>query len=180
MREAWKKYLDVELNDYLSSENLARLSIKLGYKPGQGDEYEDLFYRIFLNKIEPLLGIDAPVFVYDYPAQMCSLSQISKTDPRYAERVELYVGGLELANGFGELTDAKQQKELLQRDLELRKKLGKQTWPIDEDFIAALESGVPNAGGVALGVDRMVLLFTGAKDLNEVIFQSVADQLSFW
>lgn len=192
LKELWQEYIGVNLDDYLTVSALRGLVEQLGFKAEATDEYEDLFFKIFLNKIEPSLGRARPVFVYDYPAQMCSLSRPS-VDPRYAERVECYIGGLEMCNGFGELTDPDKQKAQLERDRALRQKLGKQTWPVDPDFITALRSGIgtprdneglpaivpPGGGtaaGVAMGVDRMVLLFTGAKDINEVIFGSVADQ----
>lgn len=172
MKEIWQEFVGVNLDDYLTAEAMKGLCEKLGYEVGS--VYEDLFYKIFLNKIESHLGIERPVFIYDYPAQMCSLSRPS-SDPRYAERAELYIAGLELANGFGELTDAKKQKGNLDADQKKREELGRETYPIDEDFIIALESGIPQAGGIALGIDRMIMLFTGAKDINEVIFQSAAD-----
>ncbi len=179
MRQIWQEYVGVELNDYLSVETIKILAKKLECDLPDGSEYEDYFFKIFLNKIETKLGIGKPVFVYDYPAQMCSLSKLC-ADERYAERFELYINGLEMANAFGELTDAQTQKNNLEKDRALRAKLGRETWPVDPDFIAALKSGLPGncAGGSSLGVDRMVMLFTGAKDINEVIFQSVADQLS--
>jgi lysyl-tRNA synthetase class 2 len=177
MKEIWQKYLQVNLDDYLEIEKLKNLAKEKKCQMDDNDAYEDIFYKIFLNEIEPRLGNEVPVFVYDYPACMASLSRLCARDNRYAERFELYVGGLELANAFGELTDADEQKERLEKDRELRAKLGKAIWPVDEDFILALRSGIPPAGGVALGVDRMVLLFTGAKDLNEAIFQSIKDQI---
>ncbi len=196
MKQLWLDYLGVDLDLYLEIEPLQKLSQKLGFPFTDADEYEDLFFKIFLNKIEPYLGLERPTFVYDYPTRMCSLSRVCAYDPRYAERAELYVGGLELANGFGELTDPVEQQTRLTADQALRQKLGKPTWPVDPDFIAALESGIPaknpansteaglpaiarraTAGGIALGVDRMVMLFTGARNLNEVLFQSVGDQL---
>lgn len=182
MKEVWKKHLQANLDDYLEIENLKKLAAKRGYKIDDGDAYEDVFYKIFLNEIEPKLGLEKPVFIYDYPAQMASLSRLCEHDQRYAERAECYIGGLELCNGFGELTNAEEQKARLEKDRNLRKKLGKEIWPVDEDFIDALASlhstAKDKAGGVALGVDRMVLLFTGAKDLNEAMFGSMADQLS--
>ncbi len=178
MKEVWQKFINVNLDDYLDFENLKKLAEGKGYKVDHSDKYEDVFFKIFLNEIEPHLGNETPVFVYDFPAQMTSLSRLCEQDNRYAERFELYVGGLELANAFGELTDAKEQKDRLEKDKNLRSELGKTTWPVDPDFIQALQSGIAPAGGIALGVDRMVLLFTGAKDLNEVIFGSVSDQLS--
>lgn len=178
VKDLWQKYIGVNLDDYLQMEPMRKLTVDLGYQVSDSDEYEDLFYKIFLNKIESQLGIETPTFVYDYPAQMCSLSKKCAGDPRYAERAELYVGGLELANGFGELVEATAQQENLEKDKNLRKRLNRPTWEVDKDFIAALESGIKPAGGIALGVDRMVLLFTGALDINEVIFQSTKDQLN--
>jgi lysyl-tRNA synthetase class 2 len=178
MKEIWEKFVNVNLDDYLELKSLKKLAENKGYAVDENDAYEDVFFKIFLNEIEPHLGKETPIFVYDYPAQMTSLSRLCENDPRYAERFELYIGGLELANAFGELTDANEQKKRLENDKELRSKLGKATWPVDADFIAALQSGISPAGGIALGVDRMVLLFTGARDLNEVIFGSINDQLS--
>jgi lysyl-tRNA synthetase class 2 len=176
MKELWQKYVGVNLDEYLEIEKLKNLVSELGYQVDETDLYEDLFFKIFLNKIESQLGMERPVFVYEYPRQLCSLSNICSHDTRYAERFELYVGGLEVANAFGELTDAVEQKKRLTEDRELRQKLGKENWEVDEDFIRALTSGIPTAGGIALGIDRMVVLFTGAHDINEVIYGSIADQ----
>jgi lysyl-tRNA synthetase class 2 len=196
MKELWKKYVGVDLDGYLEIEKLRNLVQELGYQIEKSDLYEDLFFKIFLNKIEPYLGVERPTFVYEYPRQLCSLSRVSERDARYAERFELYVGGLEVANAFGELTDAIEQRKRLEEDRELRKKLDKEVWDVDEDFIQALESGIPSlhniqpafaaasarhgrkASGIALGIDRMVVLFTGAHDINEVIFGSIADQVT--
>jgi len=177
MREVWEKYIGVELNDYLTTEKMAQLAEERGYNVEAVEPYEDLFYKIFLNEIEPHLGPEKPIMIYDYPGQMCSLSRLSKNDQRYAERFELYIAGLELADAFGELTDAVEQNKRLEADKEKRKQLGKESWSVDPDFISALKSGMPNAGGIALGVDRMIMLFTGAKDINEVIFQAVGDNI---
>ena len=184
MKEVWQKYIGVNLDDYLEIEPLRNLAKDKKYTVDDSYKYEDIFYKIFLNEIEPNLGNATPVFIYDYPVQMTSLSRLCEYDHRYAERFELYIGGLELANAYGELTDAEEQKKRLEKDRELRARLGKETWPVDSDFIEALASLRPASaeamarqGGIALGVDRMVLLFTGAKDLNEVIFQSVKDQI---
>lgn len=195
MKAVWQEYIGVDLGNYLESQRLKELAKDRGLQVVESDTYEDLFFKIFLNFIEPNLGLGCPIFIYDYPAQMTSLSRLCAHDPRYAERVECYIGGLELCNGFGELLDADEQRARLVTDQTLRAKLGKETWPIDEDFIAALpaiatsavagedrgparQSSAGTAAGVALGVDRMVLLFTGAKDINEVIFQSISDQLA--
>lgn len=181
MKELWQRYAGANLDDYLASDALAMLVKSKGYAASEGAAYEDLFFKIFLNEIEPHLGLEKPLFVYDYPAQLASLSRLCEHDPRYAERVECYIGGLELCNGFGELLDADEQNARLEADKALRVKLGKPTWGVDGDFIAALPAiaaRVATVGGVALGIDRMVVLFTGAKDINEAIFQSISDQLA--
>ena len=181
MKEVWQKYVGVNLDEYLDSKKIKVLAESKGYAVEDNEEYENIFYKIFLNDIEPHLGLERPIFVYDYPASMCSLSKLCERDNRYAERFELYVGGLEIANAFGELTSAKEQRKRLEKDRALRAKLGKEVWPVDSDFISALGALPAIAqratAGVALGVDRMVLLFTGAKDINEVIFQSIKDQI---
>lgn len=192
LKELFRKYLAVNLDEYLEQKNILQLAKKLGYTADENEEYENIFFKIFLNEIEPKLGMEKPIFVYDYPAQMCSLSKLS-SDPRYAERFELYIGGLEIANAFGEQTDPGEQKRKLEIDRSLRKKLGKETWPVDEDFILALgvlkvqlDSSPPlprpsgdllGAAGIALGLDRMVILCTDARDINEVIFNNLSDQL---
>jgi len=199
MKEIWGKWVGVNLDELLEfigpskSTKIGKLAISLGLAVDEADAFEDIFFKIFLNKIEPNLGNERPVFVYDYPVVMSSLSRRCIEDDRYAERFELYIGGLELANAFGELVDAKEQKMRLEEDKDKRNFLKKETWPVDPDFISALESGIPGnlttaglpakahraeAGGIALGVDRMVLLFTKAKDINEVIFQSIKDQIN--
>lgn len=179
MRDIWKKYLGVELNDYLTNEALRELAKSLTIQTDDSYQYEDLFYKIFLNKIELNLGVGKPIFIFDYPAQMCSFSRPCEYDARYAERFELYINGMELANAFGELTDAEKQLYNLEQDREKRRQLGKAVHPIDQDFIAALRSGkIQTASGIALGVDRLVMLLTNARDINEVIFQSAADQIN--
>lgn len=187
LKELWKKYSGVDLDNYLQTACMRELTKKKGYKVMFNDSFEDLFYKIFLNEIEPNLGWPRPIFVYDYPAKMCSLSRRCEDNPKYAERFELYIGGLELANAFGELTEANEQQKKLEADRQKRKQLGKETYPVDPEFIQALHSGIATglsveiprngtAAGIAIGVDRMVLLLSEANDINEVIFQSISDQ----
>lgn len=134
------------------------------------EEWDDLFYDVFLNKIEPQLGIGQPTILYDYPVSMAALSRPKDEDPRFAERFELYVCGVELANAFGELTDAKVQRARFEADMALKKKLYGVDWPVDEDFIAALELGMPESGGIALGIDRLAMLACGTDDIADVLW----------
>jgi lysyl-tRNA synthetase class 2 len=99
---------------------------------------------------------------------MAALSKVKASDPRFAERFELYAGGLELANGFTELTDAAEQRRRLEDERELRRRLGRPAYPIDERFLAALPR-MPAAGGVAVGLDRLLMLLAGAASIDEVL-----------
>jgi lysyl-tRNA synthetase class 2 len=120
--------------------------------------------------VEPgLAARRAPVFLYDFPASQASLARRKPTDPELCERFELYVGDLELCNGFGELTCPIEQRQRLERDR--RQRIARQlpAYPIDERFLAALEAGMPAASGNALGLDRLVLLCAGAHHLGEVM-----------
>jgi lysyl-tRNA synthetase class 2 len=168
MRDVWQRYAGVNLDDYLERDQMFALCEQKGYKPKTSESYEDLFYRIFLNEIEPHLGVHSPTIVHHYPACMAALSRLSPIDPRYAERFEVYVGGLELANCFSELVDSAEQFRRLQKDQEDRKQAGKEVFPIDMEFIEALKTMPPSAG-IALGVDRLVQLFTGCKNIDDVL-----------
>ena len=152
---------------------LATAAKPLGIAPHEGDDWEDLFFRLFLERIEPHLGVGVPTILYDYPISLAALARAKPEDKRLAERFELYVAGLELANAFGELTDPVLQRARFVIDQE--KKLGRYgvTYPIDEDFIAAL-GDMPDSAGIALGVDRLVMLATGASQIDDVLWAPVS------
>jgi lysyl-tRNA synthetase class 2 len=154
---------------------LAAAAAKAGIAPHPGDDWETLFFRIFLERIEPNLGIGAPTILYDYPLALAALSRPKPDDPRLCERFELYVCGLELANAFGELTDPAEQRRRFQADQAKKQALYGETYPIDEDFLAALTHGLPDCAGIALGFDRLVMLATGARHIEEVLWAPVVD-----
>jgi elongation factor P--(R)-beta-lysine ligase len=154
-------------------ELLAAAARQIGMAAHPGDDWEALYFRIFLERIEPLLGIGAPTILYDYPLSMAALSRRNAEDPRVAERFEVYVCGLELANAFGELTDPIEQRRRFVADQAKKRALYGETYPIDEDFLAALEHGLPECAGIALGFDRLVMLATGAEDIEEVLWAPV-------
>jgi len=129
---------------------------------------DDLFEEILVRDIEPHLGQGAPVFLCDYPASQASLSRLHPDNPALAERFELYVNGVELANGFSELTDTCEQRQRFRREQEIISALGRQPGPMPEPFLADL-ARMPAAAGVALGVDRLVMLFTGANRIDQVV-----------
>jgi lysyl-tRNA synthetase class 2 len=157
-----------------SLERLTAAAKPLGIEPRPGDRWDDLFFRIFLERIEPKLGVGRPTILYEYPISMAALSRPKAADPRVCERFELYVAGLELANAFGELTDAAEQRRRFAADMEFKAERYGERYPIDEDFLAALEHGLPPCAGIALGVDRLVMLATGAAKIEDVLWAPVA------
>ena len=134
------------------------------------EQDEDAFYRLLVEKVEP--GIEAlghPLFLDEYPASQASLARKKPGDPRVAERFELYLAGVELCNGFGELTDPVEQRARFDHDQEERRARGLPVYPKDERFLEALARGLPPSGGNALGVDRLVALACGTTDIGEVM-----------
>jgi lysyl-tRNA synthetase class 2 len=128
------------------------------------------FFRILVDRVEPAIAsLEQPVFLVDYPLSQASLARPKPADPRVCERFELYVGGVELCNGFGELTDPVEQRRRLLADQQTRASLGKPVYPIDERFLAALEEGMPPSAGNALGLDRLVALALGEPDIARVM-----------
>jgi elongation factor P--(R)-beta-lysine ligase len=154
---------------------LAAASRGIGIAPHASDDWEDLFFRLFLDRIEPRLGIGTPTILYDYPIALAALSRAKAEDARLAERFEIYVCGLELANAFSELTDAAAQRARFAADRARKRALYGYDYPVDEDFLAALAHGMPESAGIALGVDRLVMLATGAASIEEVLFVPVAE-----
>ncbi|MCJ7685817.1 MAG: EF-P lysine aminoacylase GenX, partial [Desulfobacteraceae bacterium] len=120
------------------------------------------------GEIEPNLGTIRPTFLYDYPSAMAALARLKPGNRDLAERFELYIAGLELANGFSELNDPVEQRARFERDLQIRDVEGKETYPMPERFLRALEH-MPDAAGIALGVDRLAMLFSGALKIDEVV-----------
>ena len=152
---------------------LAAAARPLGIAPHEGDGWEDLFFRIFLGLIEPKLGIGAPTVLYDYPISMAALARAKPGDPRLCERFELYACGLELANAFGELTDAAEQRRRFAADQAKKRALYGAAYPVDEDFLKALDFGLPQSAGIALGFDRLVMLASGAPHIEDVLWAPV-------
>jgi len=143
---------------------------KLGWD--EDDDWDTLFFKLFLNCIEPRLGFERPLILRNYPASQAALArlgQVGSDEMPYCLRFELYVRGVELANAFDELTDPAEQRARFEADRALRQKLGKPVYPIDEAFMAALESGLPPSAGIALGVDRLAMVLLGASSLDEIL-----------
>jgi elongation factor P--(R)-beta-lysine ligase len=132
-----------------------------------GEGFEDAFFRVFLQAVEPGLGFPRPVYLTDWPAPLAALARL-EPGGRWAERFELYLAGLELANGFSELDDAAEQRRRLEAEREERRRLGRPVYPLDERFLEAV-GRMPRAGGVAVGLDRLLMILLGAASIDEVL-----------
>jgi lysyl-tRNA synthetase class 2 len=148
---------------------LAAAAVRAGIAPAPDDTWADLFSKILVGLVEPHLGTGRPTILDRYPRCEAALAQACRDDPRFAERFEVYVCGVELANGFGELTDAAEQRRRFELEMAVKERVYGARYPIDEDFLAALAQ-MPPASGVALGFDRLVMLATGARHIDQVIW----------
>ena len=142
----------------------------LKYTPVTWEEAldQDQFDEVLVEHVEPRLGIDRPAFLYDYPAQLAALARLKESNPAFGERFELYMGGLEIANGFSELTDAGEQRRRFEEALQRRAAKKWSSYTMPEKFLTALPS-LPPSAGIALGIDRLVMLFAGADRIDDVV-----------
>jgi lysyl-tRNA synthetase class 2 len=168
VRELWAQHAGIELDGNEDAATLRAKATAAGVVLGGAEAYDDIFYQVFLDRIEPRLADPGPTFVFDWPAPLAALARPKPDDARFVERFELYAGGLELANAFGELTDPVEQRRRFEDESRTRGARGKQVYPIDEDLLAALPRMPPTAG-IALGFDRLVMLVLGALDIGEVV-----------
>jgi elongation factor P--(R)-beta-lysine ligase len=147
VQEAFKRYAPVTLAEALRQDN---------------------FDEILVEYIEPNLGSEKPAFLYDYPAKMAALAKLKKDDPNVAERFELYIRGMELANGFSELTNAYEQRQRFEEARKIRAQKGYAPYPLPESFLSALED-MPTCAGIALGIDRLAMLFANKAAIDDVV-----------
>jgi lysyl-tRNA synthetase class 2 len=177
--EAFRRFAGIDLMAKFQAlspdrEQLARAAQSAGLTVRPDDSWSDIFSRCLTTFIEPKLGIGQPTLLTEYPAVEAALARPKPSDPRVAERFELYCCGVELANGFGELTDPDAQRANLEAQMELKQKIYGERYPIDEDFLAAL-SKMPPSSGCALGFDRLVMLATGATHIDQVLWTPLPD-----
>ncbi len=172
--EAFQVYADIDLIEVLDDVDKFKAVLQQkGIRVTEDDRWDDLFFAVMAEKIEPHLGQGVPTILYDYPVCLASLSRRKPGDQRFAERFELYVCGVELANAFSELTDAREQRKRFHHEMALKKQLYGEEYPVDEEFLKALEYGLPESAGIALGIDRLVMLMTGAEDIDQVLWAPV-------
>jgi len=172
--EAFARYAAIDLTASLSPqgpdrEHFAATAAAAGIRLADDDSWGDIFSRVLVERIEPRLGLGRATVLYEYPAALSALARPKPSDPRVAERFELYACGVELANGFGELTDPVEQRRRLNTEMAEKERLYGERYPLDEDFLAALAQ-MPPASGVALGLDRLVMLATGAPHIDHVMW----------
>jgi elongation factor P--(R)-beta-lysine ligase len=148
---------------------LATRARRAGFAVADHDNWSDIFSKVLVAAVEPRLGSGAPTLLVEYPRCEAALARAVPRDPRVAERFELYACGVELANGFGELTDPVEQRARFEAEMDEKQRIYGERYPIDEDFLAALEH-MPQASGVALGFDRLVMLATGAPRIDDVLW----------
>jgi lysyl-tRNA synthetase class 2 len=148
------------------------LAAAAGDRRRAGEDWEDLFFRLLLERIEPHLGRDGPTFLTHWPLAQAALARPDPADGRVAERFELYVCGIELANAYAELTNAVEQRARFLADRARRAALygAAGDWPLDEDFLRALEAGMPECAGIALGFDRLAMIAAGAARIGDVLW----------
>ncbi len=176
--DAFVRYAGIDLLPCLTEDaagraHLAAAAVKAGIRVTADDTWSDLFSKILSQLVEPHLGHGRAVLLGDYPAKEAALARLRPDDPRFAQRFELYACGVELANGFGELTDPDEQRRRFEMEMTERQALYGSSYPIDEDFLEALAI-MPQACGIALGFDRLVMLMTGATHIEDVLWTPLA------
>lgn len=180
--EAFDRFASIDLLATVDASGTDRAYLAMqaqarGIQFGPKDSWSDIFSRIMVERIEPNLGFDAPLFLDQYPASEAALARKCPDDPRVAERFEFYVLGVELANGFGELTDPVEQRARFEHDMDEKQRVYGERYPIDEELLSALSS-MPPACGVALGFERLVMLATGAPRIEHVMWTPPAGRNS--
>ncbi len=170
VQEAFARYAGVHADPAENLEEFIREARQQGHRSVRpGDPFEIAYFKVFLDGVEKHLGVGRPTFLLDYPAEMAALARLKQDSPGIAERFELYVSGVELANAFTELNNPAEQRDRLENEAAQRKQSGRPAYPIDERFLGALEAGMPPAGGIAMGVDRLLMVLTDATHIRDVV-----------
>jgi lysyl-tRNA synthetase class 2 len=172
--QAFAQYASIDLAATLSGPSadrdaLAMQAMTAGIGVADDDTWSDIFSKVLVARVEPNLGNGRATILDEYPTIEAALARPTKSDPRFAERFELYVCGVELANGFGELTDAAEQRRRFELEMAEKQRIYGERYPVDEDFLDAL-AHMPPASGIALGFDRLVMLTSGAQRIDQVIW----------
>lgn len=168
--EAIARHVPVSIPAHPDTAQLADACRTLGLSVDSHDAWEDLYFKIFLTHVEPHLGKTQPTFLYDYPIQMAALSRAKPSNPLLAERVELYIAGLEIANGYSELNDPTIQRQRWREEADIRQQNGEShPYPPDPGLLNALEWGMPPCAGIAVGIDRLLMLYLDTTHIDDVL-----------
>jgi lysyl-tRNA synthetase class 2 len=173
--EAFSRHVGADL--LAIGEDAGALAAAANVRLRNRETWEDLFFRLLLDRIEPELGRHHPTFLTHWPAAQAALARRDPADPRVAERFELYVCGIELANAFVELTDPVEQRTRFEVERARRHETTGPDWPLDDDFLAALAQGMPASAGIALGFDRLAMIASGADRIGQVLWLPPSDLL---
>lgn len=168
MADAFARHVGADL--LATAGDAAALAEAAGARRRDNETWEDLFFRLLLERIEPRIGRAHPTFLTHWPAAQAALARRDPADPRVAERFELFVCGIELANAFVELTDPVEQRARFVEDRARRHATGGKDWPMDEDFLTALAHGMPPSAGIALGFDRLAMIAASADRISQVLW----------
>jgi elongation factor P--(R)-beta-lysine ligase len=173
--DAFQRYAGIDLLGTIVGDAVDRdaLAAQAGVRVAADDTWSDILSRVLAEKVEPHLGLGRATILDRYPSAEAALARKTADDPRVAERFELYACGVELANGFGELTDAAEQRRRFEIEMDEKARIYGRRYPLDDDFLAAL-AVMPPASGIALGFDRLVMLATAAPQIDDVIWTPVA------
>ena len=179
LAQAFARFAGIDLMSSLAGsmpdrDALAASAGAAGIRVARDDTWGDVFSRVLVERVEPQLGNGRATVLAEYPAELAALARPKPSDPRVAERFELYACGVELANAFGELTDPDLQRRRLDAEMAEKLRIYGERYPLDEDFLAAL-AHMPPASGAALGFDRLVMLATGARHIEQVLWTPVVE-----
>lgn len=169
VRDLFLQYVGIDLFEKNSPQDMINAAKAHGLHFLPDDSWETLFFRLYLDKIEPFIGLTKPLFITDYPLSLGLMAKAKADRPQWVERAELYIGGIELANGYSELLDPDEQRRRFQNDQRIKKDQTGRTLPIDTELLEALTRDLPPCAGMALGVDRLVMLLTDSGSVDDVM-----------
>lgn len=168
VRDALREHVGVELEDIQELEDLKKLAESLNFKVLPEDDWQAVFEMIWASKVEPHFPADVPTFVYDYPRILCPLTKVKESDPLVSEKVEVFIAGRELGNGYTELLDWEEQERRFKGEQAARAEMGRSPIAYDQDFVDALKAGMPPVAGIGMGLDRLVMILADAKSISDI------------
>jgi elongation factor P--beta-lysine ligase len=176
LNELFMKFAALDLSKNLTTEDIINTAKSKGYNTAGVNNWEPLYTQIFINEIEPNLPKDKPVFIFDYPTQLSPLTKPCKDSPGFSERFELYIGGMEIANAYTELTDSRILAKNFQNEAKFRKTSNLPSHPVDKNLIKSLKN-LPECSGIGLGVDRLAMLFADTNKIENVLYFATSRQI---